>query len=362
MQIVQIATGLDEKSGGPYFFCKEILQELRTSGFQVRTFVFGGLGPIDSRYDEHALNIRANRNGFFSIPRIRQLMALRTANLVIFHGFYLFSFFWVLLWTKNRIAVVPHGSISEYQHRNSKFRKILFRKICYILDYKKKIKFYVASEQELQDTLTHFSNNISTSLGLWVANSDLSQIRDSSNYQKNICVISRLHPIKNIEILLASFDHLRKIEDLDLRLFVAGEGEDQYIKSLQKKVLNLGLNPYVKFLGHLNDIQKNILWNESDLLCQVSFYENFGQVVAESVMRGVPVIVSKNLGISSIIESTQTGIVVDPNDFQGITNAILHGLENYSQLRFNCIQNRFIFSKEHVAKRWIRQIELDCSL
>jgi glycosyltransferase involved in cell wall biosynthesis len=362
MQIIQITTGLDEKSGGPYFFAKEILMELRENKFQVQNFVFGGYGPINSETDMHSLNIRANRNGLLSIPRIRQLMALRTANLVMFHGFYLFSFFWVLMWTKNQIVVIPHGSISEYQHRKSKFRKKLFRKICCILDNKKKIKFYVASEQELQDTLMHFSNNVTTSLGLWVANSDLSQIRCSSNQQKNICVISRLHPIKNVEILLASFDLLRKTEDLDFRLFIAGEGEDQYIESLQKKVLNLGLKPYVEFLGHLNDIQKNMLWDESDLLCQISFYENFGQVVAESVMRGVPVIVSKNLGISSIIESTQTGIVVDPNDFQGIANAILHGLENYSQLRFNCIRNRYVFSKEHVAKRWIRQLELDCGL
>lgn len=362
MQIVQITTGLDEKSGGPYFFAQELLHELHKSNLQIRNFVFGGLGPIDCELDDYTLNIRANRNGFFSIPRIRQLMGLRTANLVIFHGFYLFSFFWVLMWAKSRIVVIPHGSISEYQHRKSKFRKKLFRKICCILDNNKKINFYVASEQELQDTLMYFSNHASTSLGLWVANSDLSKSRDSSSQQKNICVISRLHPIKNIEILLASFDHLKKIEDLDFRLFVAGEGQDQYIKSLQKKVLDLGLNPYVEFLGHLDDNQKNILWDESDLLCQISFYENFGQVVAESVMRGVPVIVSKNLGISSIIESTQTGLVVDPNDFQEIAHAILNGLENYSQLRMNCIRNRYIFSKEHVAKRWIRQIKLDCIL
>jgi glycosyltransferase involved in cell wall biosynthesis len=258
--------------------------------------------------------------------------------------------------------VIPHGSISEYQHRHSNKRKSFFRILCRALDSKYRIHFYVASEQERQDTLKYFPNNVSTLLGLWVPTSNIPKNRVRASKQNNLCVISRIHPIKNIEIILDAFNHLRNVVNVDLRLFIAGEGQDLYVQSLHRKVSDLHLHPYVEFLGHLDEIEKNVLWEKSDLLCQMSFYENFGQVVAESVMHGVPVIVSKYLGISSIIESTQTGLVVDPNNFEEIAEAIMLGLKNHSQLRENCINRRLIFSKDYVAERWIRQIKLDCDL
>jgi len=359
MTIIQVTTGLDQNSGGPFFFAQELGKVLTEFEIEFRSIVFGGLGPVNHSMEMYSLNLRSNRNGLFSFPSFRQVKALQATTLVIFHGFYLLSLFWVFSCTKKRIAVIPHGSISKYQHGKSKFAKILFRKVISIFDNRKRIKFYVASEQERQDVLEFFPQNDVINLGLWVSPSNLSKIRNRPITHKNICLITRLHPVKNIENLLIAFAKIRQQSNLNFFLFIAGEGDFHYVKTLKGKVFGLGLDPYVEFLGHLDGYEKDLLWDKCDLLCQISFYENFGQVVAESVMRGVPVVVSKNLGISSIIESTGTGFLVDPIDPQDIANAILQALENYPQLRFKCIQNRKVFSKEFVATRWIRQIEID---
>ena len=359
MKLIQITTGLDQKSGGPFYFANELAELLFEGGFNIESLTFGGFDEISPAKEFSSLDFRRNRNGLFSIPRLCQLKRLRSANFLLFHGFYVFPIFWVLVGTKGRIVVIPHGSISEYQHRKAKIRKAIFRKVFSVFNTRNRVSFYVASEQERDDVLTHFPTMPVTSLGLWVRNCHLSQARHDLDRQKNICVISRLHPIKNIENLLIAFDQIRRISELDYKLLIAGDGDDSYVRFLKSKVSELGLNSYVKFLGHLDENEKNDLWEVSDLLCQISFYENFGQVVAESVMHGVPVVISKQLGISSTIEMTGTGLLVDPENIQEITQAILDGLSNYAQLRSNCIRYRKVFSKEQVAKRWIRQIELD---
>ena len=58
-----------------------------------------------------------------------------------------------------------------------------------------------------------------------------------------------------------------------------------------------------------------------------SYSENFGQVVVEAMAAGLPVVITKNVGVAPSVERAGAGIVIEKDEKQ-LTEAILKILEN----------------------------------
>lgn len=105
--------------------------------------------------------------------------------------------------------------------------------------------------------------------------------------------LGRVHPRKHIERLIYAFDALRN-ELHDTELLIIGADDIQYEEFLRKEVERLHLKN-VRFTGFLTGKEKDEAIMSLSYLVVPSDFENFGNIVTEALVRGVPVIASKGM-------------------------------------------------------------------
>lgn len=108
---------------------------------------------------------------------------------------------------------------------------------------------------------------------------------------KNVFLhVGRLSYQKNHEFLFQWFKEILK-QDPNSILFLVGDGELR--ESLKKKVQEMKLSPYIKFLGIRSDVKK--LMFMSDAFLFPSYYEGLGIVLIEAQATGLQCIASNNI-------------------------------------------------------------------
>ena len=105
--------------------------------------------------------------------------------------------------------------------------------------------------------------------------------------------LGRVHPRKRIERLIYAFDALRN-ELQDAELIIIGADDSEYEEFLHQEVERLHLNN-VRFAGFLIGKEKDEAILSLSYLVVPSDFENFGNIVTEALVRGVPVIASKGM-------------------------------------------------------------------
>ncbi len=131
-----------------------------------------------------------------------------------------------------------------------------------------------------------------------------------------ICV-SRLVKRKGIEHILSAMAALRSE---NIRLCIVGTGN--YETVLKQKSRELALTEAVEFKGFCLREKLPELYARSDCFILTSRAEAFGNVFAEAMSCGLPVIGARVGGIPDLI-SDRNGILVEPDDPEGIKAAIL---------------------------------------
>ena len=146
--------------------------------------------------------------------------------------------------------------------------------------------------------------------------------------KKIILFLGRLHPIKGLDSLIPAFFEVFRKEPKAV-LVLAGPDEDNYKKEIELKIkkyqLRIGENIF--FTGMLTKQDKILALKGSDIFVLPSYSENFGLVVVEAMCFGLPVVITKNVGIAVDVEKAGAGIVVEKNEKQ-LAEAILKILNN----------------------------------
>lgn len=149
--------------------------------------------------------------------------------------------------------------------------------------------------------------------------SDFSQARKEWNIPESTKIISyvgRLDKEKGLETLIKAFALLKK-SNLDAKLLIAGkplsQGEE-YKKSLEQLVIDLGIEQDVDFLGHVANTTS--VYQVSDVAVLPSLWsEPFGRTNIESMACGTPVVASRTGGITEILtEEFQNGLFEPGNE------------------------------------------------
>jgi len=89
-------------------------------------------------------------------------------------------------------------------------------------------------------------------------------------------------------------------------LLVAGSRNSGVYKELATKY---NVSDRVFFLGHINDMEE--FYPALDIFCLPSLYDPFPSVIPESLGMGVPVVCSKHIGSSEIVNYGKNGIVLN---------------------------------------------------
>ena len=108
---------------------------------------------------------------------------------------------------------------------------------------------------------------------------------------RTVLFMSRIHPVKNLPVLLDSWAEIaadRAFDDWSLR--IAGPDELGYMAELVTKIERLNLGGRVTLGGPVAEADKAAAFAAADLYVLPSLSENFGIVVTEALAAGVPVI------------------------------------------------------------------------
>lgn len=134
-----------------------------------------------------------------------------------------------------------------------------------------------------------------------------------------ILFAGRIVALKRPEVFLKLASELRRLfPDKDLRFQIAGDGPLR--SKMEHLSADLGLTPNdMEFLGELEDM--NQAYETSDLLVLTSLHEGTPNVVLEAMSYGIPVVATKVGGVPEVVPS-ECGILVDPDDFDGLVRAV----------------------------------------
>ncbi len=129
-----------------------------------------------------------------------------------------------------------------------------------------------------------------------------------TNSITRIGFMGRFAPIKNMETLIEAYAAVEK-GHASIELVLIGDGPEAYKNELKAFVAHVGIKNIV-FAGFLSGEERERVFQSLSVLVLPSKSENFGMVVPEALLRGIPVIASKGTPWAEL-ESHNCGWWVD---------------------------------------------------
>lgn len=122
--------------------------------------------------------------------------------------------------------------------------------------------------------------------------------------------LSRIHVKKGLEHLVDAAGRLVETGQ-EVRVAIAGTGDDEYIGRLREQVRRAGLEQVVHFIGFVSGSLKRSLYQASDLFVLPTNQENWGFVLLESLACSTPLVTTRNVDIWPELESSGGALIVD---------------------------------------------------
>jgi len=129
----------------------------------------------------------------------------------------------------------------------------------------------------------------------------------SPDHERVLLFLSRIHPKKGLGLLLQAWAALRPTK---WRLRIVGSGEAAYAQTLRAFCAERNLSG-VEFAEHLDGQAREAAFRRAAAFVLPTFSENFGNVVAEALIRGLPVLTTTGTPWSEIV-AERCGWYVEP--------------------------------------------------
>jgi glycosyltransferase involved in cell wall biosynthesis len=138
---------------------------------------------------------------------------------------------------------------------------------------------------------------------------------DAANPVRRVALVSRLDPIKRVDLLLSALEQTPALHDLQCDIF--GTGWDE--KTLRERAVNSGLA--VHFAGFCSAVPQALV--HADLLLHTCPEEPFGLVILEAMRAGVPVLVPDTGGPAGFIVNGENGFIYRAGDALDLARKLL---------------------------------------
>lgn len=237
--------------------------------------------------------------------------------------------FYYYLKRKSTLIVQPAGMLEPWSLRQNSFLKYLHYLLFEKYIFKNASCVHAASSLE-SDSIKQLNicpNSIvrviptGTDMPSDEVVSTLHLCRSTSS--KSILFLSRLHRKKGIELLLDAFSH-SKLTNWDC--LIVGDGDPVYVSSLKSIASALPCSSRIKFLGHLNGLAKEHVFQAASVFVLPTYSENFGIVIPEAMSWKLPVITTTHTPWS-FIDDHKLGWIVNPS-----ASELLHALNRLTTL------------------------------
>jgi glycosyltransferase involved in cell wall biosynthesis len=182
--------------------------------------------------------------------------------------------------------------------------------------------------------------------------SPLSEDTPGHQRSQTVVCIARLYYQKGLDMLLQSWYLVHK-ELPAARLLVAGSGPLQAQLTSMAEALSLGES--VEFLGARSDVAAVL--QSGSIAALPSRWEGMPNAILEAMACGLPCVATRVSGSEDIIEHEVNGLLVEPEDYQAMAQALLALLRDparcaaYGKAARETIERDY--ELEHITDRYL---------
>ena len=329
MKIIQCISSLEKISGGTTFFASDLSDELAKIGVDVLIF-----SNILKNKDSNLKDLYLPKNKDIKIQLIehqdnfiskifatsyrKELTKRINENVNLMHITGLWepsthaSF---ALARKYSIPTIvsPQGMLEPWALNNSFYKK----KFSWYLYQNRDLKYtnvlHATAEQEaenlkklgLKQPIAIIPNGINfkdydKTQNISKFNNNNELLVKKKDYRRKLLYLSRIHPKKGLINLVKAWE---KLKSNKWKVIVAGPDEGGHRQDVEKLISEKKLSEYFEFIGPVEGKSKYDLYKSSDLFILPTYSENFGIVVAEALMSGLPVITTKGAPWEGLVKN-----------------------------------------------------------
>lgn len=135
--------------------------------------------------------------------------------------------------------------------------------------------------------------------------------------EKIIMHVSNFRPVKRLQDVIKTFSEVVKV--VPAKLLLIGDGPER--ERAFQLAREMGVMDRTYFLGKQNMIEH--YYSISDLLLFPSEYESFGVTALEAMSSRVPVVCTRNSGLSEVVEEGVTGYLRPVGDIKALSDACI---------------------------------------
>lgn len=317
MRILHTISGLNVSSGGPTSCTYNLIKGLRSAGMDVDVLTLLPRDDSDKIIAEDSF-IKALPNDART-PLVYSSNFKQYLNSHVEYDLYHANGLWTcpthftakIAKKQNKPCVIaPHGMLYPQALQVSAWKKKIVSAMFQRKDLETASCLQATCMAELEHIRAFGLNNPVAVIPNGLAIDDSLEIRKLPNSGRRFAFVGRLNRIKNVDLLLSAWNKLGN-KTHNCELLIIGDGDTAYRKELEEFATVNKLNN-VRFLGFIagKDLQKLIHLIDFQILPSKS--ENFGMVVPEALIQGVPVIASKGTPWSDL-ETFDCGWWIDNN-------------------------------------------------
>jgi glycosyltransferase involved in cell wall biosynthesis len=296
MKILHVISSIDISAGGPSKSVSDLAVNLAKEGLHITLMTEKSSNPFLSSANHK--NLKFN---FADSPYFRKILksAENSEEYNLFHGHGL----WQLpVHQMARFArgkgipyiISPRGMLEPWALNSGRLKKKIALWSYQRKDLELASCLHATSVPEAENIRKLGLNN---PIAIIPNGIDLSEFqlpkKEEQLKKKNVLFFSRIHPKKGIELLVEAWQMLDKSLRQDWTVEITGNGSKNYIRNLQKLIVQSGLSDEIKITGPRYGVSKYNAFSQADLFVLPTYSENFGVVVIEALASGLPVITTK---------------------------------------------------------------------
>ncbi len=359
---------LNPKYGGPTASVPIQCRGLAKAGVDTTLYTYSESRPYEEGLEEDGVKVIEydKPTSFFKkklhIALKNLLKKADDEDIYHYHGVWLPCDHWVASAARRKgkkYVFNPRGDLETYRINYDKWKKM-----------KKKLIWYLYGKRDVQSANCILATskqelNAIRRLGITAPIAIIPNGIEMSNFPQNIVhevhekkvvlFLSRVNPIKGLELLIEAWGKLSEGLRIGWELHIAGNSDPvDYVHKLESQISSLDLNDTVKLLGPITGEEKMRKYMNSDLFILPTFNENFGNVIAEAMMCECPAITTTNAPWEVLLED-KCGWWIDlsvENLIKTLEEAMSLSDEQRRELgkeSRQCIMNHF--SSESVAQK-----------
>ncbi len=170
-----------------------------------------------------------------------------------------------------------------------------------------------------------------------------------------IVYVGRIIPRKGIHLLIDALNMIRD-RGLSFKLILIGSRDEEYFKTVKKRILDYGLDANIVYRGVVSEKEKIETIAHAILLVLPSISDYTPNVLLEAQALGTPVVASNVGAVRELVKPGITGFLVEPGNVKDLAEAVTRLLVDRELARKMSYSAR-VFAREHTIDKKVDQLE-----